>query len=111
MEAELESMQDSSRSIDEDLEDFRIDEIEDSWPENIRYSGDGVYADPLIVSFEIDEPVTLSVACVTTSGKLRLKIVDDDNFGNTVYFDETDPNGTYTVDIDKNGTYRKPFKP
>lgn len=72
LEAESESMQNSLECIDEDLEDFHIDEIEENWPENIRYSGDGVYADPMIVSFEIDGPVTLSVACVTTGGKLRL---------------------------------------
>lgn len=108
-EVESESMLESveeMEGIDEDLEDFHLDEIENNWPESIRYSSDGVYANPMIVSFEIDEPMTLSVACVTTGGKLRLKIVDDVSFGNTVYFDETDPNGTYTVDIDKKGTYQ-----
>ena len=83
-----------------------MDEIEDNWPESIRYSGDGVYADPMSVSFEVEKPMTLSVSCITTGGKLRLKIVDNDNFEETVYFDENDPVGTYTVTIDKEGTYK-----
>ena len=57
-------------------------------------------------NFEVDEPMTLSISCVTTAGKLRLKIVSNDNFGKTVYFDERDPKGTYTVDIDRTGTYQ-----
>ncbi|MDE6846512.1 MAG: hypothetical protein K2J99_12220 [Lachnospiraceae bacterium] len=90
----------------EDIEDVNLDEIEDNWPENICYSGDGVYADPMSVSFEVDKPMTLSVSCITTGGELRLKIVDNNSFGETVYFDESNPAGTYTVDIDKKGTYQ-----
>ena len=100
--AGLENVEDSL----EDAEDFDLDEIEDSWPESIRYSGDGVYANPMSVSFEVDEPIALSISCVTTGGKLRLKIVDNNNLGETVYFDENNPKGTYTVDIDKKGTYQ-----
>lgn len=88
------------------IEDIGLDEIEDNWPESIRYNGNGVYADPMSVNFEIDEPMALSVSCLTTGGKLRLKIVDNSNFGETVYFDENDPKGTYTVDIDKKGIYK-----
>lgn len=95
----------SSEGI-ESIEDIGLDEIEDNWPECIRYNGNGVYADPMSVSFEIDEPRTLSISCMTTSGKLRLKIVDNSNSGETVYFDENDPKGTYMVDIDKKGTYK-----
>lgn len=104
-ESTREDLQDAEESL-EDIEDINLDEIEDNWPESIRYSGDGVYADPMSVSFEVEKPMTLSVSCITTGGKLRLKIVDNDNFGETVYFDENDPVGTYTVTIDKEGTYK-----
>lgn len=109
VETDLESTKEDLENAEESLEgieDFELDEIEDNWPENIRYSGDGVYADPMSVSFEVDEPITLSVSCVTTGGELRLKIVTDNNFGETVYFDESDPKGIYTIDIDKKGTYQ-----
>ncbi len=106
---ELESIEGiSSEEIKEPdaVEDIGLEEIEDNWPESIRYSSDGVYANPMSVSFEVDEPMTLSVSCATRDGELRVKIVDDDSFKETVYFDETDPDGTYTVDLDKKGTYQ-----
>lgn len=104
-ESTREDLQDAEESL-KDIEDINLDEIENNWPESIRYSGNSVYADPMSVSFEVEEPMTLSVSCITTGGKLRLKIVDNDNFGETVYFDENDPVGTYTVTIDKKGTYK-----
>lgn len=104
-ESTREDLQDAEESL-KDIEDINLDEIENNWPESIRYSGNGVYADPMSVSFEVEEPMTLSVSCITTGGKLRLKIVDNDNFAETVYFDENDPVGTYTVTIDKKGTYK-----
>lgn len=105
LESTREDLQEAEESL-EDIEDINLDEIENNWPESIRYSGNGAYADPMSVSFEVEEPMTLSVSCITTGGKLRLKIVDNDNFAETVYFDENDPVGTYTVTIDKEGTYK-----
>ena len=40
----------------ESIEDFGLDEIEDNWPESIRYSSDGVYADPMSVNFDENDP-------------------------------------------------------
>lgn len=90
--------------IQEESDNLGIDEIENNWPESIRYSADGVYANPMYVSFEIEEPVTLSVVCMTRDGKLRLKITDENR--ETVYLDQTNPDGTYTVEITSAGTYR-----
>lgn len=99
----------------EPAEDIELKEIENHWSESgsIRYQGDGVYADPMSTIFEVDEPVTLSVSCVTKEGKLRLKIVNKGilgDVGEIVYFDETNPDGEYTVALDKAGTYRVVFE-
>lgn len=88
----------------EDLKGLGIDEIQDNWPEKICYDGDGVYANPLSVKVEIDGPMSLSLSCVTIEGDLRLKITDC--YGKTVYFSETNPNGTYTVDLQDKGIYQ-----
>lgn len=104
----LESMAEELEEIEkEDLTGFGIDEIEDNWPESIRYRGDGVYAAPLTVTIEIDKPVTLSLSCITVDGDLRLKVVDYQD--ETVYFDETNPEGTYTVAIQHAGIYQMLF--
>ena len=94
--------------IDKDIEAGGLDQIEDNWPESIRYDGDGVYANPMSVQFQVDAPMTLSLSCVTRRGELRLKIVNNDTLEET-YFDEMNPNGQYTVDIDKEGTYTMLF--
>lgn len=56
-------------------EDIGMEEIiEDNWPESIRYHADSVYANPMSVTFQIDEPMTLSLVCKTRDGRLRLKL-------------------------------------
>ncbi len=95
-----------------DIEDIGVDEIENNWPESIRYHSNGCSANPMSTGFEIDGPVTLSVSCATRSGKLRLKIVRHSilgEVGETVYFDERNPDGEYTVDLDKKGRYNLLF--
>lgn len=59
--------------------------------------------------FQVDEPVTLSVSCATEEGKLRIKIVRDNISEETVYFDETNPDGVYRIKLDKEGTYKVLF--
>lgn len=86
--------------------------VENNWPESIRYHSNGCSANPMSTGFEVDAPVTLSVSCATRDGKLRLKIVRHSGLGEigeTVYFDETNPNGEYTVELDKEGQYRLLF--
>lgn len=100
-------------SIEPDLGDGGLGEVvENNWPESIRYHSNGCSANPMSTGFEVDAPVTLSVSCATRDGKLRLKIVRHSGLGEigeTVYFDETNPDGEYTVELDKEGQYRLLF--
>ncbi len=91
------------------LKSIGIEEIEDNWPENIRYHADGLYADPMTVTFQIDAPMTVSLVCKIRDGKLRLKLIGPDNSEKKVCFDETDPDGTYTVKLDRPGEYQALF--
>lgn len=98
--------------MDEDLEDAGLDEIENNWPEGIRYYSNGSSADPMSTGFEVDAPMAVSVSCATRGGKLRLKIVRHGvlgEIGETVYLDETNPDGEYTVELDKKGQYKVLF--
>lgn len=108
---DLEDVEQIERAAD--LEDGSLDEvIENNWPESIRYHSNGCWANPMSTRFEVDKPVTLSVSCVTRDGKLRLKIVRHSalgEIGETVYFDETNPDGEYTVELDKEGQYKLLF--
>lgn len=95
--------------IAEPLDDIGIEEIEDNWPESIRYHADGLYADPMTVTFQVDKPVTVSLACKTRDGKLRLKLAGPEGSGRNVLIDETNPDGAYTVDLDSPGEYQVIF--
>lgn len=105
---ELEKPEKPLNEID-GLESIGIEEIEDNWPESIRYHADGLYADPMTVTFQIDDPVTVSLACRTRDGKLRLKLIGPENSEKKVCFDETNPDGTYTVKLDRPGEYQALF--
>lgn len=100
----------------EDLENIEIPEdigmeeiIEDNWPESIRYHADSVYANPMSVTFQIDEPMTLSLVCKTRDGRLRLKLAGSEGSDSRVLFDEKDPDGAYKVKIDRPGEYQALF--
>ena len=108
IDEDVENIEIDMDDVGEDLEVGGLDVIEDNWPDSIRYDGNGVYADPMSVLFQVDAPMTLSLSCVTRRGELRLKIVNNDTLEET-YFDEMNPNGQYTVDIDKKGTYKMLF--
>lgn len=86
-----------------------LDEIEDNWPESIRYKGDGLYAQPISVTFMVEKPTTLALTCETREGKLRLKIVGKSGGEERVYYDETNPEGMYSVEIDTTGTCQALF--
>ena len=105
---ELEKPEKPLKEID-GLDSIGIEEVEDNWPESIRYHADGLYADPMTVTFQINAPVTVSLACRTRDGKLRLKLIGSDNSEKKVCFDETDPDGTYTVKLDRPGEYTALF--
>lgn len=114
-EPESPTTQEEIEMPEETIEDAGLDEIiQNNWSESksIRYCGDGVYANPMSTRFQIDAPVTLSVSCATAEGKLRLKIVRMGilgDVGETIYFDETNPDGVYTVELDQKGTYKVLF--
>ena len=96
----------------ERIEDIGLDEIENNWPESICYYSNGSSANPMSTGFEVDAPMTVSVSCVTRDGKLRLKIVRHGvlgEIGETVYLDETNPDGEYVVELDKKGQYKVLF--
>lgn len=63
----------------------------------------------MTVTFQIDAPMIVSLACRTRDGKLRLKLIGPDNSEKKVRFDETDPDGTYTVKLDRPGEYQALF--
>lgn len=113
MEEDLEDVEQLLESMETDLKDSSLDEvIENNWPESIRYHSNGCSANPMSTRFEVDKPMTLSLSCVTRDGKLRLKIVRHSvlgEIGETVYFDETNPDGEYTVELDKEGEYKLLF--
>lgn len=91
-------------------EDIGMEEIiEDNWPESIRYHADSVYANPMSVTFQIDEPMTLSLVCKTRDGRLRLKLAGSEGSDSRVLFDEKNPDGAYTVKIDRPGEYKALF--
>ncbi len=114
-ESESPTIQEEIEMPEETIEDAGLDEIiENNWSESksIRYCGNGVYANPMSTRFQIDAPVTLSVSCATAGGKLRLKIVRMGilgDVGQSIYFDETNPDGAYTVELDQKGTYKVLF--
>lgn len=114
-ESESPTIQEEIEMLEETIEDAGLDEIiENNWSESksIRYCGNGVYANPMSTRFQIDAPVTLSVSCATAGGKLRLKIVRMGilgDVGQSIYFDETNPDGAYTVELDQKGTYKVLF--
>ena len=96
----------ANESLEANLEDIGLDEIENNWPESIRYYSNGSSANPMSTGFEVDAPMMLSVSCVTRDGKLRLKIVRHGvlgEIGETVYLDETKPDGEYVVELHKKG--------
>lgn len=112
MDEDVENIEMDLDNIDEDLEDTGLDEIENNWPESIRYYSNGSSANPMSTGFEIDAPMTVSISCATRGGKLRLKIVRHGllgEIGETVYLDETNPDGEYTVELDKKGQYKVLF--
>lgn len=96
-------------SMEADLESIDIKEIEDNWPESIRYHADGLCADPMTVTFQVDKPMTLSISCKTRDGRLRFKLAGPKGIREKVCFDETDPDGVYTVELDSPGEYQMLF--
>lgn len=109
---DMENIEMDRDHIDKDLENIGLDEIENDWPEGIRYHSNGSSANPMSTRFEVDAPMTVTVSCATREGELRLKIVRHSvlgEIGEAVYLDETNPDGEYTVELDKKGQYKVLF--
>lgn len=94
--------------FDEMADESHLDKIvENTWPEKISYQAQyGVWANPMSTKFEVEAPVTVMVSCKTLEGKVRLQIVKNDWLNKQVYFDEKDPDGSYTVKLDQAGEYK-----
>lgn len=77
--------------------------VTDNWPESIRFDSEGMSAELYEFPFEIEEPMELSLSCITESGTLNMWIEDS---GSRKIFNEKDiQTDDYTVSIDKAGTY------
>ncbi len=77
--------------------------VEDNWPERIGRENDNTTAQNLSFDIEISNPMTLSLACVTESGKLDLEIKRHD--GETVFHERDIQTENFTVSINAEGTY------
>lgn len=77
--------------------------VEDNWPERIGRENDNTTAQNLSFDIEISNPMTLSVDCVTESGRLDLEIRRDGE--ETVFHERDIQTGNYAVSIDTAGTY------
>lgn len=60
-----------------DLEDIGFPGIEDNWPENLLIRVDGLYAQPLMMDFNVEESAKISICYTVKKGKLRIKIVNE----------------------------------
>lgn len=88
------------------LEDIGFPGIEDNWPENLLIRVDGLYARPLMMDFDVEEPAKISICYTAEKGKLRIKIVNESG---ELYFEEPDIQAgdekETSLEIDGAGTY------
>lgn len=83
------------------VKDASFPGLTDDWPESIVLEDKGMTADPLCIDFQVEEPMKVSVSCITTGGELELKIINGEE--TEVYFEEEDPRGEHEVMIDEPG--------
>lgn len=81
--------------------------VKDNWPEDITFVHDGIYADTLTSTIKVDEPMSLSISCVTEDGLVDMKILRPDG---KVCFDESDIQTTsYTTALNQTGEFQIVF--
>ena len=101
-----ESME-SSLGIEEIGEMSAIEDISnpvtDNWPESIRFDSEGMSAELYEFPLTIEEPMELSLSCITESGTLNMWI--EDASGRKIFNEKDIRTDDYTVSIDKAGTY------
>ncbi len=78
--------------------------VEDNWPDNIGRENVGLSAEELSFEIEISNPMVLAIACVTESGKLDMKIQNDD--GEEIFRESDIQTENFEVNINSSGTYK-----
>lgn len=78
--------------------------VDDNLPESIGRETQDMTAKELSFDMEISSPAVLLITCVTESGKLDMKITDDD--GQKIFEENDIPTEDFTVDINSSGTYK-----
>lgn len=77
--------------------------VEGSWPTGISRTTQETTAKNLSFEIQIDEPMVITISCVTESGQIDMEI--EDKNGNS-FFDENDmQTGSFDVDLNEAGTY------
>lgn len=77
--------------------------IVDNWPESISCVADGLTAKPFHFELPIDAPTTLSLACVTEEGRLRIQIKDSE--GKTIFDEKKIDTEDFKIPVDISDTY------
>lgn len=77
--------------------------IVDNWPESISCVADGLTAKPFHFELPIDVPTTLSLACVTEEGRLRIQIRDSE--GKTIFDEKKIDTEDFKIPVDISDTY------
>ncbi len=78
--------------------------VEDNWPDNIGRENVGLSAEELSFEIEISNPMVLAIVCVTESGKLDMKIQNDD--GEEIFSESDIQTENFEVNINSSGTYK-----
>ncbi len=78
--------------------------VEDNWPDNIGRENVGLSAEELSFEIEISNPMVLAIVCVTESGKLDMKIQNDD--GEEIFSESDIQIENFEVNINSSGTYK-----
>ncbi len=99
-------LREADSSKEAGLADIGFPGIENDWPEKLLIKVDGLYARPLIMDFDVEEPGEISLSYKAEMGKLQIKIVNESG---EIYFEEADiqaGDGKETsLDIDEAGAY------
>ncbi len=77
--------------------------VTNNWPESIRFDSEGMSAELYEFPLTIEEPMELSLSCITENGTLNLWI--EDASGRKIFNEKDIQTDDYTVSIDKAGTY------